>query len=274
MSGEHMTGEGITCLIYGPGGGGKSLAAIRALHPKHTFYLGLEPGAFTPALNPDLNPWRDDKNKLWLPPPHNVAYCLSPDQPAAEVRATAEKTILPMIKEGRVGAVCSDTLSGYTTRVYDKLRGNATRDNYGNFAAGAAMEARWLISRVMATGSFFVAIAHERKFANYEGEANKGGPDFPGKSIDQLTAMFDIVLRAGWDIIGGLRQQVFLCDYSSETYRMRDRWGVCRPVEPMDLRAILARARARQRGEPLPPPAEFLGTPVTASGQSAGSTVL
>lgn len=271
MSNEHLTGEGITCLIYGVGGGGKSLSAIRALHPDATFFLGLEQGAFTPALNPDLNHWRDTKGKLWLPPPKNVAYCLAPDRPGEEVRAMVDQKILPRVKSGEIGAVCADTISGFCTRCYDRHRGFRERDPYGNYAEMASSELRWLVSRIMAAGCIFVAIAHERKFTNFDGEVSKGGPNVPGKNLDLITAMFDIVLRAGWDTVSGVRQQVFWCDYGSDTYRMRDRWGVCRTVEPMDLRAILARARARQLGQPLPPPAEFKAAPAAATGAAQGA---
>lgn len=253
-----------TILQYGPGSAGKTVATIRALRPAGVFYLALEPGAFTPMLDPDLNPWRDKSGNVQLPPDDHFAELLDMRDPFGQLKRCLEERVLPAIEQGKVGAVAMSTLSAFAERYYDQLMGMSRKDGYQDQARFVARRCRELLNMLFEVGPVLIVEAHERGFSRAEtGEVKMGGPKFVehNNSVQGLCAMFDTVLRASYTTLPGTRVKVrfYECDPKSNEHegRQRDRWNVCRLIEPMDLKVIITRARQKALFKPLDPPAEF-----------------
>lgn len=262
-----------SALQFGPGSVGKTVASIRAVPPSATFYLGLEPGAFTPLLSPELNTWREKSGALMLPPADQVAYCLDRDDPEAEVVRVVEQRVLPMAEKQHIGAIVVSTISAWAERMYDRRMGRAMRDNYQNHAIFVGRMCRDLMYRLFEQSLIVIVEAHERSYTVTEdGRTKLGGPKLVShdQSTQSFVTAFDTVLRARYTLRPGsrVRERFYECDPSSPEFegRMRDRWDVCRAIEPMDLRAILKRCNARAKSVELPPPAEFPEPAANAQG--------
>ena len=257
-----------TVLQYGPGSVGKTVQSIRAVPPERTFFLALEPGAFTPLLSPELNPWRSASGKLMLPPTDQLVSCVDRDDPEDQVVRAVEQRLAPMVERGRVGAVVVSTVSAWAERMYDRRMGRTARDNYQNNAMLVARVCRDLMYRLFELDVIVIAEAHERPFTQGDdGRVKTGGPKLVphDQSTQGFLTPFDTVLRARYTLRPGvrIRERFYECDpgHPEHEGRMRDRWDVCRAVEPMDLRTILRRVNARAKGLELPPPAEFAAAP-------------
>jgi len=250
----------LNVLIYAPAGHGKTTGAIRAVPVATTFYLELEQGAFTPLTSPGLNPWRNRDGSVMLPKPWQYAACLSPLNPAHEVRQVVTQRIAPLAKQGKIRAICVSTLTAFDQRLYDRLMGQGTEDNYGKKADTAAREVRFLTASLQALGIVVIAEAHQRNFTDYNGKITQGGPKIQGeRAVDQLVGTFSIVLRVTKETLAsGEGTYVYRCAPFNMQYRTRDRYHLCRDVEPAKpvgaLNRILARAWAQARGQEVPPP--------------------
>lgn len=264
--------------MYGPGSVGKSVAAIRAFPPDRIFYCSLERGSFAPLSNPDMNPWRNAADTVLLPSAEFCASCLDAKRPYEELLDVAENRIAPAIEKGRVAGVILDTGSAWTERYFDRLMGGSTQDGYGKKAGLVGRRWREITNVLLSTGGIVIAIFHERPYSDFEGRIRLGGPKFVQKEEDTagLIATYDTVLRARigpHPLQPTLLVRQFQCDPMDREFlgRMRDRWNVCRAIEPLDLRIIVKRAAAQAAGQPLPPPAEF---PPPPAGPAAGALAM
>lgn len=257
--------EPASILIYGPSKRGKSTQFIRAFGPK-CIWIVCERGAIWPATNPELNPWRDPKsggivlprNLVREPKPRSdlsldYVECLSTTEPYKEVNSVLEEYVLPGIAERRYGAVVIDGLTEWVERVWALIapRINAKENAHGKaYTSNLYPKVKGVIRRVTEANAWVGAVAHERAPNEFEGRARPGAPSLVGALAETAPNFFDIVVHArigrGPD---GRRARLFDCDTLDLDWITGDRFGVCAESEPADLKEILKRIAARQRGE-------------------------
>lgn len=230
--------EGVSILIYGQSGIGKSTDVGYAL--RKAAWLQTEPGGLIPVV------------RCVGYTPQNVITLFDAVNPERELR-NAVDTVLNKARSGHVSTIVLDTGSEITERMVGSyMKKNAD----GRMAYGKLMiNVIEIVQKVIAAGVWFVCICHELPPEVDERTGNKlrGGPLFPGKKLPRsMPPKFDLVLRATTDKkVGSQAKRVYRCDPLDGDYIMKDRFGVTREVQPMELAPIVF--RILHPGKEVPP---------------------
>lgn len=239
-----------TVLLVGRTKVGKSAAVIRALGAK-CFYLCCERGAITPALQPRFNPtltsatpWRPERGRDYV-------ECLRVTDPCGEVDRVLASLIAKKLLGTRYAAICLDTVSELADRhlAWLKAMGPAEITGGRKWAYGEPWtliydRLKGIIRRAMAQNCMVIGLAHERPPSDFDGKFTPGGALVPGKLVEGMPSLFDIVARIGID--GG--KPVLRCNSYDTDYVTGDRFGVVVDGEPLDLKSVLRRALLAARG--------------------------
>ncbi len=108
---------------------------------------------------------------------------------------------------------------------------------------------RRLMRKSQALSSVSVWLFHEQDpETKPSGAYVPGGPSLPGKLAKKAPYMFDMILRAKWDMnIEGDKKRVYECDPRNADYIMKDRFGAAKETQPMNLKPIIAEIGKRLR---------------------------
>lgn len=268
--------EPASILLFGVSKTSKSTAFIKAFGPKCFWIVG-ERGALNPATQPDLNPWRDAEGKIVLP--RNVAKdptrrkggsldyvnCLATEDAFGEVRKAIDTYLIPGINEGFYGAVVIEGMTDWVERIWAPIGKNISSPENAHgkgYSNKLYPMVKGIVRDLLSLGLWTGAVAHEKPPGDFEGRKRRGQPNLVGDLGASMPGAFDMVLRATIGVYNGKRDRLIHCDTLDPSWITGERFGVCPPVEPTDMRKIIDRVKARQRGEhvELPVPQEGLET--------------
>lgn len=226
-----------TLLLSGPTGVGKSVAVIKATNPESTYWICAERGALLPAVDPNINP----SGKI---PQHDTATDLA--RPWEETIAYIRKG-MEGHKKGIFRTIVLDTISSLADREYLRIRNaDHVTDKYG--AANRMLRTRVLpvVWELLNCGAMIIVLSHDKEPTQIDGILTKGGPRLPGDLLQTVPSLFDIVLRArrgaGPD---GSTMRLIRFDAMDERYTDKDRFGIVKDGDPLDLKRILVEAVSR-----------------------------
>lgn len=265
-----------TFLVYGGASVGKTSSTIRAFNPASTFYVELEPGAFAPFFNRDVNPWRGPNGEVVFPRSDRFASLATSSAPFGDLETLVFKYIVPAkaheTPADPLRVVVLDGATTFCTRAVF-LRTGGGKDGYSDNARFVTRKFLELIVQLSAAGMIVCVVAHESAPKTGMTGFIPGGPKIVewNESAQLLVAGIDVVLRAGVHTPPGAStpHRAFFCDPLNPNYigRTRDRFGTCAEVQPLDLRSVVLRTISCMHGRELPPPAEF---PTAPQGSAVG----
>ena len=259
-------------LLYGRSKIGKSSQFIRGFGPK-ALYIACERGAILPGTIPNLNPWRHDGTRVAADGPNIVlprdlindpgskyptldfVEAVSTTDPFGEVEKMIDTYAVPGIDAGRYGAVVLDGLTEWTERIWAWINATIEAKHLAHgrgFSNHLFPKVKGIVRRLLELGVWFGAVAHEREPSNFEGRVKLGAPNLIGGLGDSTPQFFDVVLHCEVGTLPGRsRERIFHCDPLDPDWITGERFGVMAQREPADLREILKRVAARQRGEAI-----------------------
>ena len=179
--------------------------------------------------------------------------------PLEEFDKIIDNEVIPRVQSGIIKTVVIDTLTTFTERLINQLKGGSSKSGsqiHGKQAYGAIQDiVLERVDRLRNMGIWVIMTTHVRppEFDEKTGMKLMGGPEFPGKKLTRsLPAKMDIVLMADIEqnAITGAARRILRCDPLSPDYLMGDRFGVTQPVQDMNLAPIVW--RIKRPDQPVP----------------------